>query len=134
MRATRAGDRIRAMSTASASRALMNANVLTPVHRSTTRIGRARAILIRDGTIAAVGSDEEVRERASARTEFVDMRGRTIAPGFVDAHIHPIFYGLSLDGVPCLPPRVTSIADLRREVRQRALRAHREEWIWGQGY
>jgi predicted amidohydrolase YtcJ len=33
-----------------------------------------------------------------------------------------------------MPPLVTSIADLRREVRRRALRADGGEWIWGQGY
>ena len=116
------------------SRALMNATVVRPVAGSATEIRRAQALLIRDGTIAAVGSVDEVRERASAGTEFVEMRGRTIVPGFVDAHIHPIFYGLSLEGVPCLPPRVNSIDDLRREVRERALRAGDQEWIWGQGY
>src|SRR3954463_1892360 len=93
------------------SRALMNANVVTPVAGSASEIRPARALLIRDGTIEAVGSEDEVRERASAGTEFVAMQGRTIAPGFVDAHIHPIFYGLSLEGVPCLPPRVNSITD-----------------------
>ena len=118
----------------SGSRALMNAKVVTPVAGPATEIRRARALLIRDGAIAVVGSEDEVRERASAGTEFVDMPGRTIVPGFVDAHIHPIFYGLSLEGVPCLPPRVNSITDLRREVRDRALRADDGEWIWGQGY
>ena len=92
-----AADKIRAMSEAG-SRALMNANVVTPVSGPATEIRRARALLIRDGTIAAVGSEDEVRERASAGTEFVDMQGRTIVPGFVDAHIHPIFCGLSLEG------------------------------------
>ena len=116
------------------SRALMNANVLTPVAGSAAELRRAEAVLTGDGAIAWVGSEHEVRERAPAGTEFVDLRGRTVVPGFVDAHIHPIFYGLSLEGVPCLPPHVTSIADLRRGIEERALSTKTDDWIWGQGY
>ena len=116
------------------SRALMNANVLTPVAGSASELHRAEAILMRDGAIAWVGSEHEVRERAPAGTEFVDLRGRTVVPGFVDAHIHPIFYGLSLEGVPCLPPDVTSIADLQHGIEERALGGETDDWIWGQGY
>jgi predicted amidohydrolase YtcJ len=61
-------------------------------------------LLIRDGVLQAVGSESEVREKAPAGADFRDLEGRTVVPGFVDAHIHPIFYGLSLDGVPCLLP------------------------------
>ena len=122
------------MRKAANARALMNADVVSPVEGSAAEIRRARALLILGGEIAAVGSEDEVRERAPAGIEFVDMHSRTIVPGFVDAHIHPIFYGLSLEGVPCLPPTVNSIADIRREVRRRALRAESGEWIWGQGY
>jgi predicted amidohydrolase YtcJ len=92
------------------------------------------AVLIRDGLIQAVGSESEIREKAASTTEFRDLDGRTVVPGFVDAHIHPIFYGLSLEGVPCLPPRVNSVANLRREVAQRAAEAPDGAWIWGQGY
>jgi predicted amidohydrolase YtcJ len=98
-------------------------------------MGTHEAVLIRDGVIEVVGSDEEIRAEASSRgTEFHDLDGRTVLPGFVDAHIHPIFYGLSLEGVPCLPPRVNSIGDLRREVTERAAAAPDGAWVWGQGY
>ena len=98
------------------------------------RLETSEAVLIRDGLIQAVGSETEIREKAAGTTEFRDLDGRTVVPGFVDAHIHPIFYGLSLDGVPCLPPRVSSVADLRREVARRAAEAPDGAWIWGQGY
>ncbi len=97
-------------------------------------LGTHEAVLIRDGVIEAVGSDEEIRAKASSRGTEVDLDGRTVVPGFVDAHIHPIFYGLSLEGVRCLPPRVNSIGDLRREVEERAAAAPDGAWVWGQGY
>jgi len=120
------------------SLALMNAHVVTPSQPSKRDVHgqllRAEAVLMRDEKIVAVGTEDEVRGKAAAGTEFVDVQGRTIVPGFVDAHIHPIFYGLSLEGVPCLPPRVTSISDLKREVKKRASLAADGEWVWGQGY
>jgi predicted amidohydrolase YtcJ len=117
--------------------ALVNARVLTPVRggdRTGTPLARADAVLVRDGAIVTVGSNDEIRRRAPRGTEFVDVHGRAVLPGFVDAHIHPIFYGLSLQGVVCLPPRVASIADLQREVRARVAGAADGAWIWGQGY
>ena len=116
---------------------LMNARVMTPTgtaERVDRNLLRAEAVLIRGETIEAVGSNEEIRHRAGIDAELVDLHGRAIVPGFIDAHIHPIFYGLSLQGVACLPPRVASIVDLQREVRARVAATPDGEWIWGQGY
>ncbi|PAV47611.1 hypothetical protein CK486_11090 [Pseudomonas sp. HAR-UPW-AIA-41] len=41
-----------------------------------------------DGRIMAVGSDAEVEEYADERTEFVDLKGRLVLPGFQDTHAH----------------------------------------------
>jgi predicted amidohydrolase YtcJ len=51
---------------------------------------RARAMAIDDasGTILAVGSDDEVRRVGGQHAELVDLRGKTVVPGFTDAHIH----------------------------------------------
>ena len=115
----------------------MNGRVLSPVRRGSSigpELRRAEAVLVRDGKVEAIGSGDDVRRSAAAGTEFVDLRGRAVVPGFIDAHIHPVFYGLSLQGVSCLPPRVASIADLKREVRTRVAGAVDAAWIWGQGY
>ncbi|MFL5736769.1 MAG: amidohydrolase [Actinomycetota bacterium] len=113
--------------------ALTHARVLT-LEQGDAGLVPGEAALIVDGVIAAVGSEEEIRARAPAGTEFRGLDGRTVVPGFVDAHIHPIFHGLSLEGVPCLPPRVNSIADLRLEVERTAAAAPDGAWVWGQGY
>jgi len=43
-----------------------------------------------DGRVAAVGSDEGIRAfaPAAAGTTTIDLGGRTVLPGFVDAHVH----------------------------------------------
>jgi imidazolonepropionase len=51
------------------------------------------ALFARDGRIEAVGPTSEVAERAEADTYRIDARGMTVAPGFVDAHTHPVFAG-----------------------------------------
>lgn len=49
----------------------------------------AQALAIdEDGRILAVGSDAEVEEYADDRTEFVDLKGRLVLPGFQDTHAH----------------------------------------------
>lgn len=48
----------------------------------------AEAVAITDGLISAVGSEAEIRASAGPETRLVDLAGRTLVPGFVDAHSH----------------------------------------------
>ena len=49
---------------------------------------RHEAIAIKDGRIAAVGGPELVAEHRGARTLTLDVGGRLVLPGFIDAHLH----------------------------------------------
>ena len=49
------------------------------------------SVLLEDGRVAAVG---EVPPERAAGAEVVDVAGGLVAPGFVDAHVHPIQGGL----------------------------------------
>lgn len=53
---------------------------------------RVEAVLLRDGRIAAVGSESECAAVADD-PETVDLDGATLMPGFIDAHCHPLMYG-----------------------------------------
>ena len=48
----------------------------------------AEAIALTGARIRAVGSNEDVRRFAGPKTNIVDLRGRTIIPGLMDAHVH----------------------------------------------
>ncbi|MCJ7701728.1 MAG: amidohydrolase family protein [Anaerolineales bacterium] len=48
----------------------------------------AQAIAIQGEMITAVGSDDEVLSLRGPETQAIDLQGRTIMPGFVDAHSH----------------------------------------------
>ena len=47
-----------------------------------------QALATRGALIEAVGSTEEIMALAGDDTEVVDLRGRTLLPGFIDAHGH----------------------------------------------
>jgi imidazolonepropionase-like amidohydrolase len=48
----------------------------------------AEAVALEGDRIRAVGSNEEVRRLAGRKTRIVDLRGRTLIPGLIDAHVH----------------------------------------------
>jgi predicted amidohydrolase YtcJ len=75
----------------------------------------AEAVAVKDGKILAVGARDDVMRYQGPSTEVVDLKGRTMVPGFVDGHSHICDYG-PLRGYPTLslPPvdDVKSIDDI----------------------
>ena len=62
---------------------LFNANVTTMEDNL-----YSEAILIEDGIIKDVGTNEEVLEKKDENTEIIDMEKKTILPAFIDSHSH----------------------------------------------
>jgi hypothetical protein len=56
----------------------------------------AQAVAIKDGRLVYVGSDAGLERYVSPRTKVVDLGGRLVLPGFVDAHVHPVSGGVEL--------------------------------------
>jgi predicted amidohydrolase YtcJ len=81
---------------------------------------RAEAIAEHDGRIIAVGSSEEVMQLRGPDTRLIDLNGRALLPGFVDAHGHMMMGGLQALSANLLAPPdgdVTSIASLQQVLR-----------------
>jgi predicted amidohydrolase YtcJ len=88
-------------------------------------------VAVRGGRIVAVGGPE-VAELAGPRTETLDLTGRLLLPGFVDAHLHPLGGGLELAGCD-LSGAIT--LDAYRAAVARYAAAHPDrEWITGGGW
>lgn len=68
---------------------VINANVYTV----NTNFDKAEAFAIKEGEIVAIGATSEIQAKY-ASTYINDVKGKTIVPGFIDAHCH--FYGLGL--------------------------------------
>ncbi len=81
---------------------------------------RAEAVAERDGRILAVGSAEDVMTLKGPDTEVIDLAGRALLPGFVDAHGHVFMGGLQALSANMLAPpdgEVTDIAALQQTLR-----------------
>jgi predicted amidohydrolase YtcJ len=63
----------------------------------------AEAVLARSGRIVAVGSRAEVEKQAQGPVTTVDLKGKTLLPGFVDPHGHVVMVGLQALAANLLP-------------------------------
>ena len=50
---------------------------------------KAEAIAIKDGIIQAVGTTKEIMTLQGENTEVIDLQGKMLLPGLIDAHCHP---------------------------------------------
>jgi predicted amidohydrolase YtcJ len=111
---------------------LHNGNVLTvdPNDR------QARAISISQGNIQKVGTDAEVLPFIGPKTRVIDLRGRTVTPGIIDAHNHMLYFGEQLKyQLDIRPPRVRTKVDLLNVVKEAAKAKPEGDWIHGcQGF
>ncbi len=94
----------------------------------------ASAVAVRDGRIVAVGSDDELKSWSGHSTEIINLKGRTIAPGFNDSHCHPMFVGFGLQQINASTPPNVRIADITRRVAERARETAPGEWVMARGY
>jgi predicted amidohydrolase YtcJ len=86
---------------------------------------RAEAIAEDDGKIIAVGTRAEVMKLKGPKTEVIDLKGRTLLPGFVDAHGHIFLGGLQALSANMLAPPDGAITDIPSMIA--TLKAWREE-------
>ena len=56
------------------------------------RFSIAQALAVRDGKVMAVGSNAEILNLAGPKTARLDLKGKTIVPGFIDTHSHLFDY------------------------------------------
>jgi predicted amidohydrolase YtcJ len=107
---------------------LYNANIIT----IDDRMPRAQAVAIADGRFLAVGSNEKVQALATSRTKKIDLLGKTVVPGFIDAHSHPAIAGrMHLRQVDC---DLRSIAAIQAAIHERAAKTPPGEWVLGFKY
>jgi predicted amidohydrolase YtcJ len=107
---------------------LIRGNVVT----MDPRRPRAAAVAVQDGKFVAVGSTDEIRALAGTGTEVVDLKGRCVLPGLIDAHIHGASSGrINLLSVDCA---VATAAELKERIRRRARELPAGGWISGDKY
>ena len=93
----------------------------------------AIALLVRDGHVEETGSEADLRA-AALDAEHVDLGGRFVCPGFVDAHNHFSLTALDPVSIDCRSPPIRSINDLLTHVQTAAADAQKGQWLRGHGY
>jgi predicted amidohydrolase YtcJ len=92
----------------------------------------AQALLVRDGHIVAVGSNDEVAKQKSKNALQVDLGGKFVMPGFNDAHLHFASGGQTKLEVELAGTK--SLEEMKQRVAAAAKTAHPGEWIQGRGW
>jgi predicted amidohydrolase YtcJ len=114
---------------------LTNANVMT----MDPSCPRAGSVAIKSGRILAVG---EANDPASGpekfingRTRVIDVTGRTVLPGFMDAHLHFRALAESLVTLDLSPGAgIRSISDIKQKIKAHSRDLAPDEWVRAGGF
>jgi len=107
---------------------LINANVITMSKEET----KAQGVAIKNGKIIEVGANTHVKRLVGRSTKIIDLHGKTVVPGFIDAHAHMFalahpFPWLDLRGV-------SSIREIQRRLQVKVQETEMGKWILGRGW
>ena len=107
-----------------------NGNVITV----DSQFRRAEAVAIQGNKFAAVGAGEKVKRLAAPKTRQIDLEGKTVIPGIIDAHVHAAHGGMYL-----LPKFVRfddsrRIDDMLTAIAAKAESTPPGEWVLGSGH
>jgi predicted amidohydrolase YtcJ len=92
---------------------------------------KANSLAIERDRIIAVGTDDEILSMAGPGTEIVDLNGRTVLPGLIDAHFHLETYARKSKQVDC---EVQSMRDCLEHVRAQIEGTPPGAWVLGHGW
>jgi predicted amidohydrolase YtcJ len=103
-----------------------------PVFIGDGRPRRGLAIAVTDGRISAVIPEADAAAMIGPGTRVIDLAGALLAPGFQDAHIHPVGGGVEL--LQCNLSEAEDAADAVASVARYAAENPAEPWILGGGW
>jgi len=117
----------------SASQAFINGQVMTMSSSNSLN----SAVYIEGNRIRAVGSNRDIKALVNDDTVIHDLKGKTLLPGFIDAHGHfpgsamPLFLA-ELSSPPV--GNTKSIADIVSSLQRKAAQTEHGQWVSGFGY
>ena len=102
---------------------------LSPLTRAAPR---AQALAMGHGRFLAVGGNDDMESFIGPGTKVVDLSGKTVLPGFIDAHIHVLSSGIKhVTEADCEQP---SVARVQEALREKANATPAGEWVKGFKY
>lgn len=112
---------------------LTNANILTLDKNN----GLAGSVAVKEGKIIGIWEEGEPPHNEVAvtcKTEVINLKGKTLIPGFIETHNHILLYSLDKKKVNCGTPPNNSIQDILKKIREKANETPKGDWILGYGY
>lgn len=99
----------------------------------------AEAVGVKNNKIVFVGTTDELKEWIEPDTQVYDLAGRTLMPGMIDTHYHPILNGLLEDDnnaamIDTRYPIYQSVEEILQRIREEVTRKAPGEWISMMGY
>ena len=104
---------------------IKNANIIT----IDTGRPRAQALAMSHGRLAGVGSNEDIEGLIGPDTKVLDVGGKTVLPGFIDAHIHVLSSGVK--HVMSADCDVPTLKQVQAGLKERADKAPAGSWVQG---
>ncbi len=112
---------------------LKNGTIITVDDKDTI----AEAVAVYQGGIIGVGTYDDVAPLMGEATRVIDLGGKTLTPGFIDAHTHNVATGEflhSLDLIDAAAELNPTIADLQERIREKVKTVPKGDWIGGRNY
>ncbi|QJX00358.1 amidohydrolase [Frigoriglobus tundricola] len=114
---------VRAQPNAPADLIVYNGQVLTV----DAKFSIVQAGAVRDGKVAAVGTNGDVLKLKGPKTRVIDASGNTVMPGLYDSHTHPV--GAATSELGGATPPLRSIPEVLAFIRARAADTPEGNWI-----
>jgi len=92
------------------------------------------AVGVENRRIVRLGSDTELKAFSRTGTEFVDLKGAVMFPGFMEAHNHLSIFGYLLNGIDLSASKATCIDDILALVKAETEKTGPGSWIKGSRY
>lgn len=94
-----------------------------------------QAVAVKGNKIVYVGDDTGADEWIGKGTRVIDLKGRALLPGFIDAHMHLGMRGQNAAVIiDCNSNDVTSIKGIQEKIREAASKVPKGTWIKATGY
>ncbi|MCI0903310.1 MAG: amidohydrolase [Chloroflexi bacterium] len=104
---------------------IKNANIIT----IDTSRPKAQALAMTHGRFAGVGSNEDLEGLIGPGTKVLDLGGKTVLPGFIDAHIHVLSSGIR--HVMAADCDVPTLKQVQAGLKERAGKTPAGQWVQG---
>ncbi|WP_332692730.1 amidohydrolase [Halalkalibacter lacteus] len=96
----------------------------------------AEAMIVEAGKIVWIGNQVDLQQSITD-AEWINLQGRRVLPGIIDAHMHPLMLADVEQQIYCGPPQVHSIIEIQGEIQKKYDELNvqdRNAWIRGWGY